>query len=48
MSGYYDFFAIQYKLGLSKDRLKTAVSKNYITDADYKAITGEDYVAITS
>lgn len=44
MSGYYEFFAIQYQLGLSKDRLGTAVEKKYITAAEYKQITGEDYV----
>lgn len=45
MSGYYSFFEIQYKLGLSVDRLKTAVVKNYITADEYKQITGTDYTA---
>ena len=45
MNGYYDFFEIQYKLGLSKDRLKTAVTKSYITADEYQQITGEDYAA---
>lgn len=45
MSGYYAFFEIQYKLGLSKDRLKTAVGKGYITADEYQQITGEDYTA---
>ena len=52
MGGYALFFDVQYKIylsdnakGVSKDRLKTAVSKNYITAADYKTITSEDYSA---
>ena len=45
MNGYYDFFAIQYKLGLSKDRLKVAVAKSYITADEYQQITGEAYAA---
>jgi len=43
MSGYYEFFRIQYSLGLSKDRLKTAVSKGYITADEYQTITGDTY-----
>lgn len=45
MSGYYNFFEIQFRLGLSKDRLKTAVAKSYITTDEYKTITGEEYSA---
>lgn len=41
MNGYFDFFNIQYAHGLSKERLKNAVAKGYITDAEYKEITGE-------
>lgn len=50
MSSYYGFFDIQYRLyqydqtsGVSKERLKKAVVKNYITTDEYKQITGEDY-----
>ncbi|QAT48733.1 XkdX family protein [Caproiciproducens sp. NJN-50] len=52
MSGYALFFDVQYKLyqsdntkGVSKDQLKTAVTKSYITNDQYKTITGEDYSA---
>ena len=45
MSGYYNFFKIQYQLGLSKDRLGTAVEKKYITADEYKQITGTNYAA---
>jgi len=44
MSGYYDFLRIQYELeNLTKDRLKTAVVKGYITATEYQQITGEAY-----
>jgi hypothetical protein len=50
LTGFALFFDVQYKLylanpkiGISKDRLKTAVEKGYITAEDYKTITGEDY-----
>ena len=43
MSGYYEFFRVQFQLGLTTDRLKNAVVKKYITAAEYKTITGEDY-----
>ncbi len=42
-SPYFDFFSIQYKLGLSKTRLKTAVVKTYIRDDEYLEICGEVY-----
>lgn len=48
LTGYALFFDTQYKLyladptkGISKDRLKTAVTKGYITAAEYQQITGE-------
>jgi hypothetical protein len=51
-SAYFSFFSIQYKLytenpslGVSKDRLKTAVIKGYIKDWEYQEITGEPYTA---
>lgn len=43
MSGFYNFFKIQYELGLGIERLKTAVVKKYITAEEYKTITGEEY-----
>ncbi|WP_411677902.1 XkdX family protein [Caproicibacter sp.] len=52
MTGYALFFNVQYKMfqadntkGVSADRLKTAVTKSYITADDYKTITGEEYRA---
>jgi hypothetical protein len=49
MSGYFDFFKVQYQLGLSKDRLKMAVKKGYLivndTVDEYQQITGETYTA---
>lgn len=50
MTGYALFFDTQYRIylndntkGVSKERLKTAVFKQYITDVEYKEITGEVY-----
>lgn len=35
-----------YKLGLwSKSMVKDAVAKSKLTEAEYKEITGEDYIA---
>jgi len=44
-SAYFEFLSVQYRAGLSKERLKKAVVKEYITEAEYKEITGEDYIA---
>ena len=50
LTGFALFFDVQYKLhlvnqelGISKDRLKTAVKKGYITADEFDEITGEAY-----
>ena len=42
-SVYFEFLSVQYRAGLSKERLKKAVVKEYITDVEYQTITGEAY-----
>lgn len=47
-SRLYMYFKISYANGTSpvttKDTLKNAVVKGYITGSEYKEITGEDYI----
>ena len=44
MSAKYEMLKNFYDEGLwDQERLKSAVSKNWITAEEYKLITGEDY-----
>lgn len=48
-SPLFFYFKVSYANGTSpvttKETLKNAVGKIYITEAEFKEITGEDYVA---
>lgn len=45
-SDKYEKVLSYYRLGMwNKERVKNAVVKSWITAAEYKEITGDDYVA---
>lgn len=44
MSKYYEKVLKYYSMGIwTKSRVRSAVEKEWITAAEYKSITGEDY-----